>query len=556
MNEPIAAPPAVPAPPDASDFARAAEVTRRIREEIGKAVVGQDAVVEQVLTALLAGGHVLIEGVPGLGKTLLVRACARTFGGRFTRIQFTPDLMPADVTGHALFDAKSGEFRMRKGPVFTNLLLADEINRAPAKTQAALLEVMQERQVTIEGQPLRRRPGRSWRSRPRTRSSRKAPTRCPRRSSTASCSRSGSTTRPRGGGRLGARRHRRAGGRRPRRLGGAAGHEPERDRLAPAGRGPRCWSTTASSTTPCASCAPRAPGAGSGCGAGPRGAIALVRAARAVALLAGRDYVTAGRRQGRRRCRPCATASCSAPSWRSRASGPTRHPVPAREGGGSARMRPGPGCCACSSSGRGSRCSPRSGRHCSSCGGSPGWRWPASPPGPGRRLRPAAGPGRADRRRLAAAGGGDRGPPAPRQPRRRAGRAGSLRHSAGRRRDRGAAAPPDPAGRGLGRARVPPPPHPAGRRPLRPRRAAAARPRRPLAPARHCRRGADGASAPQLPGGRALRPARPGRPPGADRRAGEPAPRRGHGVPPAARVPRGRQPAPRSTGRPPRGASG
>jgi MoxR-like ATPase len=146
VSEPLAAGPA-------ADFERAAEVTRRIREEVGRAVVGQDAVVEQVLTCFLAGGHVLVEGVPGLGKTLLVRACARTFSGRFTRIQFTPDLMPTDVTGHAVFDAKSGEFRIRKGPAFTNLLLADEINRAPAKTQAALLEVMQERQVSIEGQP-------------------------------------------------------------------------------------------------------------------------------------------------------------------------------------------------------------------------------------------------------------------------------------------------------------------------------------------------------------------------------------------------------------------
>jgi MoxR-like ATPase len=151
VSEPLAVP-SVPAPP-AADFDRAAEVTRRIRTEIAKAVVGQDAVIGQVLTSLLAGGHVLVEGVPGLGKTLLVRACARTFSGRFTRIQFTPDLMPTDVTGHAVFDAKSGEFRVRKGPAFTNLLLADEINRAPAKTQAALLEVMQERQVSIEGQP-------------------------------------------------------------------------------------------------------------------------------------------------------------------------------------------------------------------------------------------------------------------------------------------------------------------------------------------------------------------------------------------------------------------
>ena len=134
-------------------FTRAAEAAAAMHAQIGRAVVGQAEVVDQVLAALFAGGHVLIEGVPGLGKTLLVRALARTFGGRFARIQFTPDLMPADVTGHTLYDQRSGQFTTRRGPVFTNLLLADEINRAPAKTQAALLEVMQEGQVTIEGTP-------------------------------------------------------------------------------------------------------------------------------------------------------------------------------------------------------------------------------------------------------------------------------------------------------------------------------------------------------------------------------------------------------------------
>jgi MoxR-like ATPase len=124
-----------------------------VRNEIAKALVGQGPIIDQVLIALLAGGHVLIEGVPGLGKTLLVRALAKTFDGRFSRIQFTPDLMPADVTGHTLYDQATRQFTTRKGPVFTNLLLADEINRAPAKTQAALLEVMQEGQVTIEGTP-------------------------------------------------------------------------------------------------------------------------------------------------------------------------------------------------------------------------------------------------------------------------------------------------------------------------------------------------------------------------------------------------------------------
>ncbi len=137
-----------------SQHARAAQLAQALRDELHKAVIGQDEVIDGVLTALIAGGHVLIEGVPGLGKTLLVRALARCFGGEFSRIQFTPDLMPSDVTGHAVYDMQSEQFKLRKGPVFTNLLLADEINRAPAKTQAALLEVMQERQVTLEGRAL------------------------------------------------------------------------------------------------------------------------------------------------------------------------------------------------------------------------------------------------------------------------------------------------------------------------------------------------------------------------------------------------------------------
>ncbi|ATQ78380.1 AAA family ATPase [Massilia violaceinigra] len=127
-------------------------IVQRMREEIRSAVIGQQAVVDQVLACCLAGGHVLIEGVPGLGKTLLVKALAKTFAGDFSRIQFTPDLMPADVMGHAVYDMKSQSFSVRRGPVFAHLLLADEINRAPAKTQSSLLEVMQERQVTIEGE--------------------------------------------------------------------------------------------------------------------------------------------------------------------------------------------------------------------------------------------------------------------------------------------------------------------------------------------------------------------------------------------------------------------
>jgi MoxR-like ATPase len=148
------APAAMPSNPQAQQRQRASQLAQALRAELRKAVIGQNAVIDDVLTALIAGGHVLVEGVPGLGKTLLVRALARCFGGEFARIQFTPDLMPSDVTGHAVYDMQSEQFKLRKGPVFTNLLLADEINRAPAKTQAALLEVMQERQVTLEGRAL------------------------------------------------------------------------------------------------------------------------------------------------------------------------------------------------------------------------------------------------------------------------------------------------------------------------------------------------------------------------------------------------------------------
>ena len=126
----------------------------RLSDSLNGVVIGQSAVIEQVIAAMLAGGHVMIEGVPGLAKTLLAQCLATTIGGKFSRIQFTPDLMPADVTGHAMYDMKTEKFRLRRGPVFCNVLLADEINRAPAKTQAALLEVMQEHRVTIEGKPL------------------------------------------------------------------------------------------------------------------------------------------------------------------------------------------------------------------------------------------------------------------------------------------------------------------------------------------------------------------------------------------------------------------
>ena len=134
-----------------SDGARAA--LARLRAEVAKVVVGQEAVVSGVVIALLCRGHVLLEGVPGVAKTLLVRTLAAALDLEARRLQFTPDLMPGDVTGSLIFDARTAEFQFREGPVFTNLLLADEINRTPPKTQASLLEVMEERQVSVEGHP-------------------------------------------------------------------------------------------------------------------------------------------------------------------------------------------------------------------------------------------------------------------------------------------------------------------------------------------------------------------------------------------------------------------
>src|SRR5918995_6776280 len=122
-----------------------------ILNELRKTIVGQDEVIEQILVALLAEGHVLLEGVPGTAKTLTVKTLARIIGAQFSRIQFTPDLMPSDITGTNVFNMQSSQFSLRQGPVFTDLLLADEINRTPPKTQAALLEAMEERQVTIDG---------------------------------------------------------------------------------------------------------------------------------------------------------------------------------------------------------------------------------------------------------------------------------------------------------------------------------------------------------------------------------------------------------------------
>jgi MoxR-like ATPase len=128
------------------------QLFEEVRQEIGKVIVGQRQVVERLLTALLADGHVLLEGVPGLAKTLAVRTLAASISGVFHRIQFTPDLLPSDLIGTMIYNQRSGDFTVQKGPIFANILLADEINRSPAKVQSALLESMQEKQVTIGGE--------------------------------------------------------------------------------------------------------------------------------------------------------------------------------------------------------------------------------------------------------------------------------------------------------------------------------------------------------------------------------------------------------------------
>ncbi len=150
--EPVLAEPTPrPVVPTSSTDGPVAVWASKILAEVNKVYVGQDELVRGVLAALLADGHVLIESVPGLGKTLLVRALGRVLGCEFNRIQFTPDLMPSDVTGSPVYDERIHDFRFRPGPVFTQLLLADEINRAPAKTHSALLEIMQEYRVTVDG---------------------------------------------------------------------------------------------------------------------------------------------------------------------------------------------------------------------------------------------------------------------------------------------------------------------------------------------------------------------------------------------------------------------
>jgi MoxR-like ATPase len=145
-------PAAAPAAPVAQEVQRLRTLRDAVMAEVRKVIVGQDEALEGLLIALLAQGHVLLEGVPGTAKTLMVRAIAGALGLEFGRIQFTPDLMPSDIVGTNVFDLKAGTFRLTRGPIFTELLLADEINRAPPKTQSALLEAMQERQVSIDGE--------------------------------------------------------------------------------------------------------------------------------------------------------------------------------------------------------------------------------------------------------------------------------------------------------------------------------------------------------------------------------------------------------------------
>ena len=180
MPTPTAVP--APAPPPVLDPRSTSEA---VLFEIRRVIVGQDAMLERVLVALLAGGHLLLEGVPGLAKTLTIKTLADALDALFRRIQFTPDLVPADLVGTRIYRPDRHNFDTELGPVFSNFLLADEINRAPAKVQSALLEVMQERQVTIGPETIAvPSPSSSWP--PRTRSSPRAPTRCRRRRSTDS----------------------------------------------------------------------------------------------------------------------------------------------------------------------------------------------------------------------------------------------------------------------------------------------------------------------------------------------------------------------------------
>jgi MoxR-like ATPase len=138
-------------PLNSIDLEFVSNACENIKKEIGKVIVGQENVIELMLAALFTGGHILLEGVPGIAKTLTAKMLSKTLDTKFSRIQFTPDLMPADITGTSVFNMKDSEFKFREGPVFSNIILIDEINRSPAKTQAALFELMEERQVTVDG---------------------------------------------------------------------------------------------------------------------------------------------------------------------------------------------------------------------------------------------------------------------------------------------------------------------------------------------------------------------------------------------------------------------
>jgi MoxR-like ATPase len=151
MTDTTDQPPATPATGDGA-VETAGETARTVIENVQRVIVGNDEAIEHLVTAILGGGHVLLEDVPGVGKTMLARAVAESFDCSFTRVQFTPDLLPADITGANVYDQQSGEFEFRPGPVFGNVVLGDEINRAPPKTQAALLEAMEEAQVTVDGE--------------------------------------------------------------------------------------------------------------------------------------------------------------------------------------------------------------------------------------------------------------------------------------------------------------------------------------------------------------------------------------------------------------------
>ncbi|MFT7150855.1 MAG: MoxR-like ATPase, partial [Nonlabens sp.] len=133
------------------DLTKLKEGVEKIREQVGKVIVGQKQMVDLIITAVLADGHILLEGVPGVAKTLAAKLVAKSMSVDFSRVQFTPDLMPSDVLGTSVFNMKTSEFDFKKGPIFSNIVLIDEINRAPAKTQSALFEVMEERQVTVDG---------------------------------------------------------------------------------------------------------------------------------------------------------------------------------------------------------------------------------------------------------------------------------------------------------------------------------------------------------------------------------------------------------------------